>query len=196
MRPLDDTDREILRLLLADGRRPYSDIADRVDLSAPAVSDRIDRLREHGVVRSFTVDVDRSLLSEGTAVLVDLAVDPGRAEAVAASVSSLAPVEHLFRTADSRVVFEATLPGGDVDALLAEAVDADDVRSVEVSLVAEREWSPGVGDAALAPPCAECGNTVDAEGVASDVGGTLRHFCCDSCLENYRERYERLETGV
>ncbi|MFB6083699.1 MAG: Lrp/AsnC family transcriptional regulator, partial [Halorientalis sp.] len=46
MRGLDETDREILDILLSDGRRPYSDIAEAVDLSPPAVSDRIDRLQE------------------------------------------------------------------------------------------------------------------------------------------------------
>ena len=41
MRGLDDTDREILRLLLENGRKPYREIASAVDLSAPAVSDRV-----------------------------------------------------------------------------------------------------------------------------------------------------------
>ena len=46
MRGLDETDEEILDILLDDGRKPYSEIAEAVGLSAPAVSDRIDRLRE------------------------------------------------------------------------------------------------------------------------------------------------------
>jgi DNA-binding Lrp family transcriptional regulator len=46
MRDLDETDLEILQLLLSDARRPYSDIAETVGLSAPAVSDRVSRLRE------------------------------------------------------------------------------------------------------------------------------------------------------
>ena len=40
MRDIDDTDRELLRLLLEDARRPYSELAEAVDLSPPAVSDR------------------------------------------------------------------------------------------------------------------------------------------------------------
>jgi len=65
MRTLDETDREIIRLLLADARRPYSDIAERVDLSAPAVSDRVDRLREVGVIQGFTLRIDGDALSDG-----------------------------------------------------------------------------------------------------------------------------------
>ena len=43
MRGIDDTDREILRLLTDDARRPCRDIADAVGLSPPAVADRIAR---------------------------------------------------------------------------------------------------------------------------------------------------------
>jgi len=79
---LDETDREILRLLLADARRPYSDIAERVDLSAPAVSDRIDRLREAGVIEGFTLQVDGDALSTGLTVLATLSVPPADADRV------------------------------------------------------------------------------------------------------------------
>ena len=48
MRDLDETDLEILQLLLSNARRPYSDIADVVGLSPPAVSDRVSRLQETG----------------------------------------------------------------------------------------------------------------------------------------------------
>ncbi|MFC6754168.1 Lrp/AsnC family transcriptional regulator, partial [Halorubrum tibetense] len=80
MRTLDETDREILRLLLADARRPFSDIAERVDLSAPAVSDRVDRLREAGVIEGFTLRVDADGLSTGVEALVTLDVAPADAE--------------------------------------------------------------------------------------------------------------------
>ena len=82
MRGLDDTDREILRILTENGRRSYSDIADAVGLSPPAVSDRVDRLQELGVIRRFTVDIDRDLLREGTAALVTVRASPGAGERV------------------------------------------------------------------------------------------------------------------
>ena len=77
MRDIDDTDRELIRLLLADARRPYSELAEEVGLSPPAVSDRVDRLRELGVIERFTLDLDRSRLQAGTRLLVTLEVEPG-----------------------------------------------------------------------------------------------------------------------
>ena len=65
MRDLDETGLEILQLLMSNARRPYSDIADTVDLSAPAVSDRVARLQEMGIINRFTLDVGHSQRSTG-----------------------------------------------------------------------------------------------------------------------------------
>lgn len=196
MRTLDETDRRILRLLLENARRPYSDIAERVDLSAPAVSDRIERLQELGVVRAFTVDLDRSLLTEGTHVLVELDVPPTDADAVREAVAALDAVEHTFQTADGAVVFRATVDGGDVRPLLEGAIDLDRVREMDVRLLTVDSWSPTLGEAELALTCAECGNTVTSEGESLRLDDDVYHFCCESCLANFEERFERLRSGA
>jgi DNA-binding Lrp family transcriptional regulator len=114
MHERDDTDAEILRLLVEDARRPYSDIADVVDLSAPAVRDRIERLREVGIIRRFTVDVDRSQLRAGVPVLIDVAVVPSAVERVRTALEAADGVEHVFVTADAHVVIPMS---GVVDSL-------------------------------------------------------------------------------
>lgn len=195
MRTLDETDREILRLLLADARRPFSDIADRVDLSAPAVSDRVDRLRETGVIEGFTLRVDADELSSGLEVLVTLDVAPADAEAAYEALVSHDRVEHATLTADGDVTALARVPD-DVRGFLDRAVGLESVRDLAVRVVDRQEWSPGLGDADLAVDCVECDNTVTAEGESERVDGTLYHFCCGSCRRNFIDRYERLEEGV
>jgi DNA-binding Lrp family transcriptional regulator len=196
MRGLDETDREIVTLLLEDGRRPFSDIAERVGLSAPAVSDRVDRLQEVGLLRQFTVDIDRSMLREGVPLLLDLRARPGRAEGLRADLLGAEPVEHVFATADERVVATATVPEGNVQALLNDAVDLGAVAEYDVDLLTDREWRPSLGAAELAPACAECGNTVTAEGETARLDGELYHFCCGSCESKFVDQYERLSEGV
>jgi DNA-binding Lrp family transcriptional regulator len=191
MRDLDETDRRILRLLLEDARRPYSDIASHVDLSPPAVSDRIDRLREMGVIERFTVEIDRSRLRNGTPVLAHVSVDPNDAAAVASAL-----VERVFRTADGTVTFQASVETHDVTDLLDDAVDGVTVRDLDVQLLADATWSPDIGEATLALTCAECDNAVTSEGTTARLGGDLYHFCCSSCERVFRERYERFEDAA
>ncbi|XVH31108.1 AsnC family transcriptional regulator [Haloferacaceae archaeon DSL9] len=196
MRGLDERDREIIRLLLADARRPYSDIAEHVGLSPPAVSDRIDRLRELGVIRSFTVDLDTRLLRDGVPVLVELAVEPGTAKTIRESLSDLDRVEHVFATADSDIVFHATVLDGDVDGLLATAVDLGRVRSIDVRLLTDATWTPRLGEAELALDCAVCGNSVTSEGVSATFNDQRYYFCCSSCEATFEEQFDRISERV
>jgi DNA-binding Lrp family transcriptional regulator len=194
MRDLDETDLDILQALMEDARQPWAEIADQVGLSPPAVSDRVDRLQETGVIRRFTLDLDRSQLREGVPVLVT--VDPADHDAVRAAFRAADAVEHVYTTAERDVVCHARVPDGDVPRWLSDAVDDGAVADYEVTLLTEGEWTPSVGGTGFALTCAECGNTVTSEGTASRVGGDVQHFCCGSCETAFVERYERLESGV
>ncbi|WP_232688759.1 AsnC family transcriptional regulator [Halobacterium zhouii] len=195
MAELDETDRRILELLAADARRPYSDIADDVGLSAPAVSERVSKLRGSGIINRFTVDVDHSALRGGSQVLVTLSPTPGDEDAVRESVSAADAVEHVFVTASGDVVCVANVPVENVRSWVTDVVDRDVLGSYDVEVLAESAWNPSVGnDIALA--CAECGNTVTNEGETAEVGGERHHFCCSSCRARFEERYERHESAA
>ncbi len=58
IRVVDDTDRELLRLLASDGRLPHTELARRVHLSRPAVHHRLRRLEADGVIRGYRADLD------------------------------------------------------------------------------------------------------------------------------------------
>ena len=196
MATLDETDVRILELLVADARRPYSDIADQVGLSPPAVSDRIERLRESDVIRRFTVDLDRSQLRAGVPVLVTLELPAGAVSDVRDGVVGAEAVEHVFVTAEGDVVFHARFRADAVREQLGRLVDLSRVDDYEVRIVDSVEWTPSLGGSEFALSCAECGNTVTSEGEHERFGGDQYHFCCPSCLAQFRERYEAFEAGA
>jgi DNA-binding Lrp family transcriptional regulator len=74
---MDPQDRQILALLVEDGRRTYDDIARRVSLSAPAVKRRVDRMRSRGALQGFTAVVDHGALGDHTEALIELFYAPG-----------------------------------------------------------------------------------------------------------------------
>ena len=76
-RIMDDQDRQILALLVEDGRRTYDDIARRVSLSPPAVKRRVDRMRTRGTLQGFTAVVDQGALGAHTEALIELFYAPG-----------------------------------------------------------------------------------------------------------------------
>jgi DNA-binding Lrp family transcriptional regulator len=193
MRDLDETDLEILRLLMEDARTPWAEIAESVDLSPPAVSDRVDRLRELGVIRRFTVDVDRSKLRGGVPVLVWIDVDDGAIDRARAALRGADAVENLFTTAERDLVCYVRVPDGDVPQWLDATLPGEVVEEYSVTLLTAGEWTPTVGGTDFALSCAECGNTVTSEGTAARIGGDRYRFCCPSCESQFRAQYERFE---
>lgn len=59
---VDEVDLRLLRLLLVDGRATLKSLATAVNLSAPAVSERIAKMEADGVIRGHKVDIDWGVL--------------------------------------------------------------------------------------------------------------------------------------
>lgn len=198
MRDLDETDLEILQLLMSDGRRPYSDIADVVGLSAPAVSDRVARLQEVGVINRFTLDIDRSQLRGGIPVLITLNIasaGPGVAS-IKEELLEDGAVEHVFTTAEADLIVYARVPDNDIASWLTDTIDEDGFDDFEVTLLAGADWTPDLGGTEFALSCAQCGNTVDSEGTETRIDGKSYQFCCPSCEARFTEKYDQLQQGA
>lgn len=63
-RHLDDFDRKILTALSADARQTYAEIGQSAGLSAPAVHERVKRLRESGVLKGSTAVIDAQAIGK------------------------------------------------------------------------------------------------------------------------------------
>ncbi|MEU4154540.1 Lrp/AsnC family transcriptional regulator [Streptomyces sp. NPDC026659] len=69
---LDDTDLRILAALQRDGRASYAELARAVSMSASAVTERVRRLEETGVIRGYSAVVDPERLGLGILAFVRL----------------------------------------------------------------------------------------------------------------------------
>src|SRR5216683_7420233 len=72
---VDDFDLALLRALAADARRSQRALARQIEMSPPAVADRLARLERAGAIRGYRVDIDWAAL--GYPVVVYLAVTAG-----------------------------------------------------------------------------------------------------------------------
>ena len=73
---MDRTDYKILNILQVDCRTTLKDIGDRVGLTAPAVSERIRKMEEQGIIRGFHIDVDRERLDCSMTGFILVAPEP------------------------------------------------------------------------------------------------------------------------
>ncbi len=69
---MDLASRRILAALQQDARLSFNQLAKRVGLSPPAVADRVRRLEESGVIRSYRAEIDRASLGWPITAIVRL----------------------------------------------------------------------------------------------------------------------------
>ena len=69
---LDETDRKILSLLKDDARLSFSEIGDRVHLSAPAVHARVKRMEKSGVITHYTIGISPESIGKPLCAFVRL----------------------------------------------------------------------------------------------------------------------------
>jgi Lrp/AsnC family leucine-responsive transcriptional regulator len=75
---LDTTDRLLIDCLVEDARLSLKELAARVGMSPPSVSERLRRLEERGVIRGFTVAIDPEVLGYNFQVMVRVRPLPGK----------------------------------------------------------------------------------------------------------------------
>jgi Lrp/AsnC family leucine-responsive transcriptional regulator len=71
---LDHIDLKILYILQNDGRRRLADIADEVDLSAPAVMERVKKLEAGGVIRGYQALLDGKKVGKDITAFIGVSV--------------------------------------------------------------------------------------------------------------------------
>lgn len=197
MRNPDETDLKILHLLAEDGRRSYTEIAEHVGLSGPAVSERVRRLEEQGIIKGFKVDVDRSKLGRGLAVLVSLNVKPGHVEEIHDTLNNVDDVEHVYSTVSSKILVHTTISNdGNPRAWVVNNLDFEKIRGYDVDIVSDFDWNLNIKAATFSLTCVECGKTITDGGVVTRVEDEIKQFCCTSCEARYVERYEELRENA
>ena len=118
---LDTSDERILAGLAEHARATFAEIGQKVNLSAPAVKRRVDRMREAGVIKGFTTVVDRNALGWNTEAYVQVYCH-----------GTIAPDQLRAAWVDMPEVVSAATVTGTSDAIL--HVLARDMRHLEAAL--------------------------------------------------------------
>ena len=72
----DDTDREILKILEKNSRKPFTEIGNELGVSEATVRNRVRAMEEKGVINKYTLDIDPKSLGYGMVTIIGLDVEP------------------------------------------------------------------------------------------------------------------------
>ena len=73
---MDNIDKQIIDMLQQNARIPLEAIAEKVFLSSPAVSTRIEHLEKQGIIKGYTAIIDREQLGYHITAFINLEMEP------------------------------------------------------------------------------------------------------------------------
>ncbi|PKI06507.1 Lrp/AsnC family transcriptional regulator [Staphylococcus xylosus] len=71
---MDLTDRKVLEILKEDSKVSLNYIGNEVNLSTPSVRERINKLRDIGVINKYTIEIDYKTLGYDIEVIIDIVI--------------------------------------------------------------------------------------------------------------------------
>ncbi|MGI8415542.1 MAG: Lrp/AsnC family transcriptional regulator [Nakamurella sp.] len=120
---LEDVDAKIAAALAADGRRSYTDLAEQVGLSVSAAHQRVRRLEERGVIRSYAARLDFEQLGLPLTAFISLTpIDPAAPDDYPQRLAGLSQIEACYSVAgdESYIVKVRVATPAALESLLAQ----------------------------------------------------------------------------
>lgn len=145
-RPLDGFDRKILGALAVDATRSYADLGRDVGLSAPAVHERVKRLRASGVIKRTSADLHGPSLGKDFLAFVHVeAAGWGKTEGVL-ELAQLPEVEEVHAvTGDTGLILKVRMDCPEaMEGFLWRIYDMPGVRSTRTYVVLSTHLERGV----------------------------------------------------
>ena len=109
---VDETNWRILEEIQQDGRIAFKEIGDRIGLSCSAVSERVKRMEEAGLIQGFTARLDEEKIGLGIRAIIAVKChSPVKEQELLEKLPGLAPVRQYWNVTGSNDFFlEASFP--------------------------------------------------------------------------------------
>src|SRR5258707_1405872 len=94
---IDAVNRRVLEELLQDPRLTMAELGRRVGMSSPAVTERVRRLEDSGIIAGYRLDLDPAALGLPLAAFIRIRPDPGQLPRVAELARQISEVVECHR---------------------------------------------------------------------------------------------------
>lgn len=150
---LDRIDRKILTELVADATQSYAELGKRAGLSAPAVHERVKRMRASGVIRATSALLDGRKIGKPLLVFVHVATNNWGHSQALEELARLPEFEEMHSvTGGTSIILKVRLADSDaLESLLRQIHSFESVVATEtfvsLSTYVERPPQPGITEA-------------------------------------------------
>ncbi|EHM10881.1 transcriptional regulator [Thermanaerovibrio velox DSM 12556] len=93
---MDQLDLNLLEDLTADGRVSYAELGRKYNLTRVSIKERIDRLRQEGIIEGFTITINPEAAGKHVSAFFEIDVEPFYLDSVAHALAEKPEVENLY----------------------------------------------------------------------------------------------------
>jgi len=111
---IDDVDVALLKELQKDGRKSFREIAEKLDVAEGTVYNRVNKLKEEGVIKNFLIDIDYSKLGYDLTTVIGVRVKGGHLPEIEEKIAKERNVTAVYDiTGEYDAIVIAKFPGRD-----------------------------------------------------------------------------------
>lgn len=189
---LDLKDLEIIKLLQKDARIPILDISRKLGMSRPSITGRIEKLQNEGIIRGFTVVINRSAVLNHILLLISMKIEEPKV------FEQLKDMDEFLEVYEAMGVRNAVGKAivSDMTELqeFMEKLKKLGIKEVDSSIVLntiKEEHEADIGtDIGITSNCDYCGKEIRGKSYKFKIHNREYYLCCPICLKAFKKKKE------
>lgn len=194
---LDETEVKILEEIREDARISLNKLAEKVGVTTPTVSRKINKLESMDIIWGYSADLNKRRLGFQRYIFtVKMPVDS--MEYISEELKEIPEVEELYLTDSSELIAHVLVSDFDVlDTFIDRLKVIENINGYSYSRVSEHvkcESSfPLEKNIDIELGCYYCHKPIEGEPVKLKMDGKDHYLCCEVCAEEYKKKYQELK---
>lgn len=94
---VDEIDNQIIGILKTNSRASFAEVGRKIALSPSSVRERIQKLEDIGIIKSYTTVLNHGMLGNGLEVFIMLKIFDGKLEYIISEITKYPEVQEAFR---------------------------------------------------------------------------------------------------
>ncbi len=138
---LDETDKRIIEILIENSRMSYADMARKLGISEATVFKRIKKLKDEGVIESFTLQLEPNKIGRDVCLSIGMTVNPVLLDEIAKKLSNLDEVSEVYITVgEHNIIAHALLKDNNAfnDFLMNKIYKLEGVTKIDINMILKK----------------------------------------------------------
>lgn len=189
-------DISIINSLMQDGRKSFRQISREINISAPTVEHRFNRMKKLGIIKDILPLFDIEKIENVLIGLVYLKINPSKLSSIIENIIPIPEVKSIFNiTGEYNLVIK--LIAKDIDQM--NEIINDNLSSMEgirslsfqiVTKIIKDDPTFTINESqSLKAKCVYCYNEIKNHSRSIRMNNSDNYFCCNSCLALYNKKY-------